>query len=130
VLGHQTFNATAFEAAWRAGQNPDIGNYLSGSFSQPFAQDTGWKDTTRALGKEVLFIAAKFDLPAGPAVLPPGHNDPEYVLHCHFLEHEDNEMMRPFHVTPASGAPPSGNPDGEPYHWRKPRYVPGAWRKR
>jgi spore coat protein A len=24
-----------------------------------------------------------------------------YVWHCHFLEHEDNEMMRPYEVLPA-----------------------------
>jgi hypothetical protein len=27
-----------------------------------------------------------------------------YVWHCHILEHEDNEMMRPFAVVPAAGA--------------------------
>jgi hypothetical protein len=26
------------------------------------------------------------------------------VWHCHILEHEDNEMMRPFAVVPAAGA--------------------------
>jgi FtsP/CotA-like multicopper oxidase with cupredoxin domain len=25
---------------------------------------------------------------------------PGYVWHCHILDHEDNEMMRPFEVTP------------------------------
>ncbi|HEY3936234.1 MAG TPA: multicopper oxidase domain-containing protein [Bryobacteraceae bacterium] len=24
-----------------------------------------------------------------------------YVWHCHMLEHEDNEMMRPYEVVPA-----------------------------
>jgi spore coat protein A len=24
-----------------------------------------------------------------------------YVWHCHVLEHEDNEMMRPFELLPA-----------------------------
>ena len=35
-----------------------------------------------------------FDLPAG--VTPPQ----SYVFHCHIVEHEDNEMMRPFIVHP------------------------------
>ena len=26
-----------------------------------------------------------------------------YVWHCHILEHEDNEMMRPYVVRPAEG---------------------------
>ena len=25
----------------------------------------------------------------------------KYVYHCHVLEHEDNEMMRPYEVVPA-----------------------------
>jgi spore coat protein A len=32
-----------------------------------------------------------------------------YVWHCHVLEHEDNEMMRPFDVVPSTATPsPSG----------------------
>jgi spore coat protein A, manganese oxidase len=27
-----------------------------------------------------------------------------YVWHCHILEHEDNEMMRPYEVLPAGRA--------------------------
>jgi FtsP/CotA-like multicopper oxidase with cupredoxin domain len=27
-----------------------------------------------------------------------------YVWHCHILEHEDNEMMRPYAVIPQPGA--------------------------
>jgi spore coat protein A len=34
----------------------------------------------------------KFDLPTG--VTPPQ----DYVHHCHIVEHEDNDMMRPFTV--------------------------------
>jgi FtsP/CotA-like multicopper oxidase with cupredoxin domain len=39
-------------------------------------------------------IRAKFDLPAG--VTAPQ----TYVHHCHTVEHEDNDMMRPFTVRP------------------------------
>jgi FtsP/CotA-like multicopper oxidase with cupredoxin domain len=38
---------------------------------------------------------AQFDLPTG--VTAPQN----YVHHCHIVEHEDNDMMRPFTVTPA-----------------------------
>jgi len=39
-------------------------------------------------------IRAKFDLPAG--VTAPQ----TYVYHCHIVEHEDNDMMLAFTVTP------------------------------
>jgi spore coat protein A len=31
-------------------------------------------------------------------VLPPGVAYPQYVWHCHILEHEENDMMRAFEV--------------------------------
>ena len=39
-------------------------------------------------------IRAKFELPSG--VTAPQ----TYVYHCHIVEHEDNDMMRPFTVVP------------------------------
>jgi spore coat protein A len=44
----------------------------------------------------VTRVIARFDLPAGTAVAP-GQRF-RYLYHCHILEHEDNEMMRPFDV--------------------------------
>jgi spore coat protein A len=47
----------------------------------------GWKDTVPAHPGMVTRIIAKFEGYPG-----------RYVWHCHILEHEDNEMMRPFDV--------------------------------
>jgi bilirubin oxidase len=52
----------------------------------PEPWETGRKDTVVALPKEVTRVQAKFDLPG------------YYVWHCHILEHEDNEMMRPLRL--------------------------------
>lgn len=52
----------------------------------PEAWETGLKDTVVALPQEITRIKARFDLPG------------TYVWHCHILEHEDNEMMRPYLV--------------------------------
>jgi FtsP/CotA-like multicopper oxidase with cupredoxin domain len=41
---------------------------------------------------QVTRIRQRFDLPTN-ASLPQ-----KYVYHCHILEHEDNDMMRPFEV--------------------------------
>ena len=50
--------------------------------------ETGYKDTFISYPGEVARIRAKFDI-AGL-----------YVWHCHIVEHEDNEMMRPYVVSP------------------------------
>ena len=50
--------------------------------------ETGYKDTVIAYPGEVTRVKALFDLPGF------------YVWHCHIVEHEDNEMMRPMHVGP------------------------------
>ena len=62
----------------------------------PEANEMGWKDTARVNAKTVTRIIVPF-------VGYPGR----YVWHCHILEHEDNEMMRPYEVMPA-GAVRSG----------------------
>ncbi|HEX4005516.1 MAG TPA: multicopper oxidase domain-containing protein [Acidobacteriaceae bacterium] len=53
------------------------------------AFESGWKDTVRTDPGAVTRILVPFDGYAG-----------RYVWHCHILEHEDNEMMRPFEVLP------------------------------
>jgi spore coat protein A len=55
-----------------------------------------WKDTVISYPGTVTRIIAKFDLPAG-ANPKPGDKF-LYVYHCHILEHEENEMMRPYTV--------------------------------
>ena len=54
------------------------------------------KDMVQAFPGEVTRIIAKFDLPAGTRA-DRGERF-RYVLHCHILEHEDNDMMRPYDV--------------------------------
>lgn len=53
----------------------------------PEPGETGWKDTVRADPGMVTRIIVRFEGYAG-----------RYVWHCHMLEHEDNEMMRPYEV--------------------------------
>lgn len=56
----------------------------------------GWKDTVKSYPGTVTRVIAKFDLPSGTDVVP--GKAYRYVWHCHILEHEDNEMMRPYDV--------------------------------
>ncbi len=60
--------------------------YLAGP-TPPEASEAGWKDTVRVPPGSSTRIIVNFEGYAG-----------RYVWHCHILEHEDNEMMRPFEV--------------------------------
>jgi spore coat protein A len=73
---------------------PVLANYLDGAPLPPAPEESGWKDTAKANPGEILRVIAKFDVPKG-TTLPA-----EYVYHCHILEHEENEMMRPMQVVP------------------------------
>ncbi|MHB8859613.1 MAG: multicopper oxidase family protein [Thermoleophilia bacterium] len=80
--------------AWRAGTSPkpDPNSYVTGPAVAPPPHSAGWKDTALAMPSEILRIVAPFSLPDGAS------RPASYVYHCHILEHEDNEMMRPFEV--------------------------------
>ncbi len=60
---------------------------LVGPSKPPDPNESGWKDTVRCPPKTVTSIIAHFEGFTG-----------RYVWHCHVLEHEDNEMMRPYEV--------------------------------
>jgi spore coat protein A len=53
----------------------------------PEPAEAGWKDTVRADPGVVTRIIIHFEGYPG-----------RYVWHCHLLEHEDNEMMRPYEI--------------------------------
>ena len=55
-----------------------------------------WKDTIKTYSGYVTRVIARFDLPAG--TVPKPGEEFRYVWHCHVLEHEDNEMMRPYKI--------------------------------
>lgn len=52
-------------------------------------QERGWKDTVRCPPEQITRIIVPFNSFTG-----------QYVWHCHMLEHEDYEMMRPYTVGP------------------------------
>jgi FtsP/CotA-like multicopper oxidase with cupredoxin domain len=63
------------------------GPSVAGS-NDPLPWETGFKDTVISYPGEITRVKMKFDYPGF------------YVWHCHIVEHEDNEMMRPYHVGP------------------------------
>ena len=84
--------------------------YADGAIVPPMPYETGWKDTIHAWPGYVTVIRIRWAPIASPTTGPgapsPGVNlysfdpttGPGYVWHCHILDHEDNEMMRPYEV--------------------------------
>jgi len=67
---------------------------LDGNVAPPEPWETGVKDTVIAYPGQVTRVRATFDR-AG-----------QYVWHCHIVEHEDNEMMRPYRIGPVQPGQP------------------------
>jgi len=98
VIGRTPFNVEAYEAD-HGGPNGVPGGidprpYATGKMVPPDPTERGFKDTTKVNPGYFTTIRARFDLPNG--VTAPQ----TYVHHCHIVEHEDNDMMRPFTVNP------------------------------
>lgn len=63
---------------------------FTGPSVPPPLNERGWKDTVSAPPGEITRIIMRFAPFTG-----------DYVWHCHILEHEDYDMMRPLRVLPA-----------------------------
>lgn len=112
----------------KLGGNPDVGKvgrngkpmYLRGKPMPPNANEAAWKDTIIAYPGQVTRIAVRWaptdleaDTSAEDAYYPfdpsGGYTSEDgfsfgYVWHCHIIDHEDNEMMRPDAVYPNEDA--------------------------
>jgi spore coat protein A len=93
----------AFEVVNREGLVLDVAGdvaqpiTLDGNVAAPEPWETGRKDTVIAYPGQVTRIKMRFGTGG------------QYVWHCHIVEHEDNEMMRPYRVGPVqTGQPPDG----------------------
>jgi spore coat protein A len=60
---------------------------LNGPVLTPPAHELGWKDVVQCPPETITRIIVKFEGYAG-----------RYLWHCHILEHEANDMMRPYFV--------------------------------
>jgi len=97
VVGRVPFDVDAYiDAAGegpygvRGGVDPTL--FATGPMLPADPTERGYKDTVKANPGTFTIIRAKFELPSG--VQAPQR----YVHHCHIVEHEDNDMMRPFDV--------------------------------
>ena len=87
------------------GGNRAFSPYLTGPIIPPNAEEIGWKDVIKVYPGYVNRYLIRW-APQATAIngVSPGQNlysfdptkGPAYMLHCHILDHEDNEMMRPY----------------------------------
>ncbi len=93
VLDRLPYDVDAFTAAqeaWLAGTGPEpvLDDFVTGPAMPPAPGESGPKDTVMMLPGTITRIVSRFDR-AGT-----------YVWHCHIIEHEDNDMMRPLVIVP------------------------------
>lgn len=118
LVARQTFDPIYFDD-WRtlngrdptmdldsALENPtvnvaDYTTYLTNLPIYPSANEQGWKDTIQMNPGEVTTIRVRFTAQDGSQFPFDATEGPGYVWHCHILDHEDNEMMRPYKVVAA-----------------------------
>ncbi|HEX9079089.1 MAG TPA: multicopper oxidase domain-containing protein [Desulfuromonadaceae bacterium] len=92
------------------GGNPAVSPFLVGAAAPPNPEESGWKDTAKAYPGQVLRFLIRFTPTAIPVLRNisfAGHNlypfdptqGPGYVWHCHIIDHEDQDMMRPYRVS-------------------------------
>jgi FtsP/CotA-like multicopper oxidase with cupredoxin domain len=67
---------------------------LDGNITLQESWENGWKDTVIAYPGQVTRLRLRFTNPG------------QFVWHCHIVEHEDNEMMRPYRIGPVQPGQP------------------------
>lgn len=102
ALARAAYDTTGFDPAQGGTDTPVIPD--PGRSTPLDANELGDKDTIRVNPNEMVTIAARFSGGTG-----------RYLYHCHILEHEDYDMMRPFLVAPADAMAAGGmTPGGMP----------------
>jgi spore coat protein A, manganese oxidase len=124
IVSRQAINANAYATDWINLQRKALGNqtatppwpnnfipkelpiepYLIGSPTPAPLNEQGWKDTFLSYPFEVTVIRIRFATQNGSPFQFDATQGPGYVWHCHILDHEDNEMMRPYKLVAASAS--------------------------
>jgi spore coat protein A len=78
----------------------DVPLHVIGPRENPGPEEQGWFDTIITPPEYVTVIQVRFTQQDGSDFPFDATDGPGYVWHCHILDHEDNEMMRPYKVAP------------------------------
>jgi spore coat protein A, manganese oxidase len=117
VVSRQPYNQTKYYADWLTLSNatatslplnhatadlPSLTPYLTRTAVAPGPEEYGWKDTVKTNPGEITIIRIRFAAQDGSAFPFDATQGPGYVWHCHIIDHEDNDMMRPYLVVSAA----------------------------
>jgi FtsP/CotA-like multicopper oxidase with cupredoxin domain len=103
-LPYSTVNADG-----AVGGNPAVTPFLTGTPIPANSEERVWKDDIKAFPGEVATYIVRFAPTAKPIAAPLADlkypfdpsAGPGYVWHCHIIDHEDMDMMRPLMVQPS-----------------------------
>jgi FtsP/CotA-like multicopper oxidase with cupredoxin domain len=125
VVSRQPFNESMYFADWLDANNateasipfnhstgnvPSLTPYFTGPAVPPGPEEYGWKDTVKMNPGEITTIRIRFAAQDGSAFPFDATKGPGYVWHCHIIDHEDNDMMRPYLVQPSPTPSPTPTP--------------------
>ena len=105
VLSRQVFDVNQYFVDATASPGKPVAPKFMAPAYGPDGNEQGFKETIRMNPSECTTVIMKFDLPKVPFDVPSSSRFPhianahEYVWHCHILEHEEHDMMRPLIVT-------------------------------
>lgn len=123
VLNRQPIDAAAYQADYEkwihGGRKPQdlpvLANYLTGPPIPPDPDEAmAYKDTVKSYPETVTRIIIKFDeVPGAIASIPDSGTElpATYIHHCHLLEHEDDDLMRPWTIVRDRPVDGDLNPD-------------------
>ncbi|GJP29708.1 hypothetical protein CLOM_g19334 [Closterium sp. NIES-68] len=98
IVFRRPFNKELYEAGKCSVR---AGSCYTGVAVTPSKNERGLKDTTRAPPGYVTALVVDFAPWMGKQLSFDASKGPGYMVHCHILDHEDNDMMRPFKILPA-----------------------------
>ncbi|MER7687381.1 multicopper oxidase domain-containing protein [Streptomyces sp. NPDC097610] len=125
VLNRQPIDAAHYQADYEKwiyhGRKPKdypvLANYFTGPPIPPDPDETqSYKDTVKAPAQMVTRIIIQEFVPPKDDIASIPHSGAElpatYIHHCHLLEHEDDDLMRPWTIVGPDGDRPAGSHGG------------------
>ncbi|CAI5521815.1 unnamed protein product [Closterium sp. Naga37s-1] len=99
-ISRRPFDIAKFQAGKCSFKDKSKASCYTGPAVEVNANERGWKDTTLSQPGQVLTIYTPFYQQSGVKTFEfDASRGPGYVWHCHMLEHEENDMMRPLLIT-------------------------------